>query len=41
MFCVGINYAAREFWNVQREVDYSAGDIGNKEYAREHGKEED
>ena len=35
MFCVVINYAARKHWNAQREVDFSAGDIGYKEYAGE------
>ena len=35
MFCVVINYAAREYWNAQLEVDFSAGDIGYKEYAGE------
>ena len=35
MFCVVINYAAREYWNAQFEVDFSAGDIGYKEYAGE------
>ena len=41
MFCVGINYSAREFWNAQLEVDYGAGEIGDKEYARDHWKDED
>jgi hypothetical protein len=41
MFCIGIDYAARKFWNVQLEVDYDAGDIGDKEYTRERWKDED
>jgi hypothetical protein len=41
MFSVGIDHAAQEFWNAQLEVDYGVGDIGNKEYAREHWKEDD
>ena len=41
MICIGIDYAAQEFWNTQLEVDCGAGDIGDKGYAREHWKDED
>ena len=38
---VGIDYAAQDFWNTQIEVDYLTGEIGDKEYKREHWRDKD
>jgi hypothetical protein len=41
VYPAGIDYAARDWWNMRLEIDYGAVEIDDKKYMKDHWRDED